>query len=200
MLMTLLLLAAVSLALSLIFTPTIRILAVRWNLVDLPDNKRKVHKAPIPRVGGVAIAVAYFGSLLAVAAFAAYHQLVAITGFAAVKSIVPAALVIFLIGLADDIFNLKAWHKFAIQIVAAGMVVSAGVHIHGVAEFSVHPLVGTVATIVWLVVCTNAINLIDGLDGLAAGIALLATLAVLIASLMSGNLGLALATAPRRAR
>ena len=196
MLMILLLLTAVSLAFSLLFTPTIRILAVRWNLVDLPDNKRKVHKTPIPRVGGVAIAAAYFGSLLAVAAFLAYHRSVAATGFAAVKSIVPAALVIFLIGLADDIFNLKAWHKFVVQIVAAGMVVTAGVHIHGVAEFSIHPLVGTVATIVWLVACTNAINLIDGLDGLAAGISLLATLTILVASLISGNIGLAVATVP----
>ncbi|HMF77540.1 MAG TPA: MraY family glycosyltransferase [Bryobacteraceae bacterium] len=196
MLLTLLLLTALSLILSLLFTPAVRILALRCNLVDLPDNKRKVHKLPIPRVGGVALAAAYFGSLVAVAAFFAYQQAELSAGFAAVRSIAPAALVIFFIGLADDIFNLKPWHKFAAQIAAAGMVVSAGVQIHGVAGFHVHPILLTAGTIVWLVACTNAVNLIDGLDGLAAGISLLATLTVFIASLISGNTGLAIATAP----
>jgi UDP-GlcNAc:undecaprenyl-phosphate GlcNAc-1-phosphate transferase len=185
-----------SLILSLLFTPTVRTLALRCNLVDLPDNKRKVHKHPIPRVGGVAVAAAYFGSLLAISAFLSYQRQDFSAGFATVKSIAPAAFVIFFIGLADDIFNLKPWHKFAAQIVAAGMVVSAGVHIHGFATFHVHPVLLTAATIVWLVGCTNAVNLIDGLDGLAAGISLLATLTVLVASLVSGNIGLTIATAP----
>lgn len=196
MLVTVLLLSvALSLTLSLLITPIIRILALRCNLVDLPDNNRKVHKTPIPRVGGVAIAAAYFGSVLGITAFIAYYGAMTNSGLGAVKSIAPAALVIFLIGLIDDIINLKAWHKFGVQIVAAGMVVSAGVHIHG-AAFSVHPLLGAVGTILWLVACTNAVNLIDGLDGLAAGISFLATLTALIASLMSGNAGLAVATAP----
>src|ERR1039457_5347292 len=129
MLVTLFLLTVLSVALSLLFTPIIRAVALRCNLVDLPDNKRKVHKNPIPRVGGVALAAAFFGSLLAAAAFAALKQPAANVGFAAIKSIAPAALLIFLIGLADDIFNLKPWQKFAVQIIAAGMGGSAGVRI-----------------------------------------------------------------------
>jgi UDP-GlcNAc:undecaprenyl-phosphate GlcNAc-1-phosphate transferase len=189
-------LTALSLVLSLLFTPTVRTLALRCNLVDLPDNKRKVHKHPVPRVGGVAVAAAYFGSLLAVLAFLSYQQSELSAEFGVFKSIAPAALVIFFIGLADDIFNLKPWHKFAAQFVAAAMVVLAGVHIHGFAAYHVHPILLTAASIVWLVGCTNAVNLIDGLDGLAVGISLLATATVLIASLISGNIGLAVATAP----
>src|SRR5450755_1106387 len=119
MLVTLLLLTALSLTLSLLFTPIVRMVAIRCKLVDLPDNKRKVHKKPIPRVGGVALAAAYFGSLLATAAFVAYKLPAANTGFAVVWSIAPAALVVFLVGLADDIFDLKPWHKFGLQVAAA---------------------------------------------------------------------------------
>jgi UDP-GlcNAc:undecaprenyl-phosphate/decaprenyl-phosphate GlcNAc-1-phosphate transferase len=195
MLTILFLLTALSLILSLLFTPIVRSLALHCNLIDLPDNKRKVHKHPVPRVGGVAVAAAYFGSLLVVLAFLSYQQSELGAQFTVLKSIAPAALVIFFIGLADDIFNLKPWHKFAAQFVAAVMVVLAGVHVR-VAAFHVHPILLTAATIVWLVGCTNAVNLIDGLDGLAVGISLLATTTVLIASLINGDIGLAIATAP----
>jgi UDP-GlcNAc:undecaprenyl-phosphate GlcNAc-1-phosphate transferase len=196
MFVPLLLLTLLSLVLSLLFTPTVRALALRWNLVDLPDGKRKVHKSPIPRVGGVAVAAAYFGSLLIIAVLPNHQQPALNAAFAAMKSIAPAALVIFLIGLADDIFNLKPLHKLGIQIVAAGMVVYAGVHIHGVAVLTPYPLLEAGGTILWLVACTNAVNLIDGLDGLAVGISFLATITTLIASLISGNIGLTIATAP----
>lgn len=196
MLVTLLLLTVVSLILSLLFTPIVRILAFRWNLVDLPDNKRKVHKSPIPRIGGVSIAAAYVLSCFAVSAFLAHSQFAAQAGFTAMKSIAPAAALVFLIGLADDIFELKAWHKLIVELLAAVLVVSSGLHIHDISTFTVHPVLGMLGTIVWLIACTNALNLIDGLDGLAAGIALLATVTTLIASLLSGNIELMIATAP----
>jgi len=196
MLVTLLLLAALSLGLSLLFTPIIRTLALHCNLVDLPDGKRKVHKKPIPRVGGVALGAAYFGSLLLAAAYVSGRQPEVTGGFAAVKLIAPAALLVFFVGLADDICSLKPWHKFGVQVVAAVLVVSAGVHIHSIAALSIDPIVGMLASVLWLVACTNAVNLIDGLDGLAAGISFLATMTALIASLTSGNVPLTIATAP----
>ena len=163
--------------------------------MDVPD-KRKVHKTPVPRVGGIAVAAAYFGALLLIALFVSDRQPAAASGFATVKLIAPAAVLIFLVGLADDIFNLKPWQKFAVQIVAAAIVVSAGVQFHSVGSLSIHPVVGMVISVLWLVGCTNAVNLIDGLDGLAAGISLLATLTALGASLMTGNIGLTVATLP----
>jgi UDP-GlcNAc:undecaprenyl-phosphate GlcNAc-1-phosphate transferase len=185
-----------SLMLSLLFTPLVRAFALRSNLVDLPDNKRKVHKKPIPRIGGVALTAAYFGSCFGVTAILAHYHIEHHIGFAAVKSIAPATLLIFLIGLVDDLVALKPWHKFGVELIAAVLVVAAGVHIGDVSVFAAYPLLGQLATIVWLVGCTNAVNLIDGLDGLAAGIALLATMTTLIASLVSGNIGLTIATAP----
>ena len=196
MFVILFLLTALSAALSLLFTPIVRSLALHWNLVDQPDNKRKVHKNPIPRVGGIAVAAAYFGSCFAVLGLLSRFHPEGNSGFAAIQSIAPATLLIFLIGLADDIFGLKAWHKFAVEVLAGILVVSAGVHIGGFSAFAAYPLLAKVLTIVWLVGCTNAVNLIDGLDGLAAGIALLATMTTLIASLVSGHVELTIATAP----
>jgi UDP-GlcNAc:undecaprenyl-phosphate GlcNAc-1-phosphate transferase len=195
MLTTILLLSALSLILSLLLTPLVRNLAVRWKLVDHPE-KRKVHTKPIPRVGGIAVVTAYFGAFLSFAAWLSHTGLGTSGEFTAVRAIAPAAALIFLIGLADDIFGLEPWHKFSVEILAGLLVVAAGVRIHDIAGIPVHPLIGTAATVLWLVACTNALNLIDGLDGLAAGVALLATTTILIAAFVSGNIGLIVATAP----
>lgn len=176
---------AVALTLSLLATPVVRLAALRWKFVDLPDNRRKVHSKPLPRIGGVAIFVAYFGSFLGIAVLS--NSL----AVGVVKSFAPAALLVFLVGLLDDVIGLKPWHKLAAEVLAAILLISSGVYIHGVPT-----AVGMLCTILWLVLCVNAVNLIDGLDGLAAGIALLATLTILAASVLCGNVELAIATAP----
>jgi UDP-GlcNAc:undecaprenyl-phosphate/decaprenyl-phosphate GlcNAc-1-phosphate transferase len=201
MLVSFILVTIISFIFCLSFTPLVRILALRLNLVDVPDNRRKVHERPIPRVGGVAVAAAYFGSLVALVAWLHFDNTASITGLTAVKSTVPAALLIFLIGLTDDIFNLNPRHKFGAQIVAAVMAVLAGVHmpgihIYGTALSGMDSVLTMALSVLWLVLCTNAVNLIDGLDGLAGGVSFLATITILVASLATGNMGLVLATAP----
>ncbi len=196
MLAILLSITTLSLILAAIFTPVVIKVALRYDLVDHPDNKRKIHRKPIPRVGGVALGAAYFIALLVTAVVIVYRQPIASSSFGVVKSIALPALLIFLIGLADDVFNLKPWPKLALQILAAALVVYQGVYIHGIPALDMHPGLEAIGTVAWLVLCTNAINLIDGLDGLAAGIALFATMTIFIASLVSGNMGLAFATAP----
>lgn len=200
MLVPFFLFTAISLLLSLSLTPIVRLLAVRWNLVDKPDNKRKVHQRPTPRVGGIAVGGAYFGSLALLGIWLHFQHSTYASGLTAIQSIVPSAVLVFLIGLADDILDLKPRNKFAGQIVAATLAVIAGVHIPGLqlgaVPFGLGPVLGMALSVVWLVLCTNAVNLIDGLDGLAGGISMLATLTILIAALASGNMGLALATAP----
>jgi UDP-GlcNAc:undecaprenyl-phosphate GlcNAc-1-phosphate transferase len=197
MFLTLSLLTALSLTLSLLFTPLVRSLALRWNLVDLPDNKRKVHRKPIPRIGGIALTAAYFGSCLAALFILPHLHIETHFGFASIMAIAPATSLIFLIGLADDIFNLKPWQKFSVQVLAGALVVSAGVHLGKSSSWlSDYPLLAKAVTVVWLVACTNAVNLIDGLDGLATGIALLATMTTLIASLLNGHIELTIAAAP----
>jgi UDP-GlcNAc:undecaprenyl-phosphate/decaprenyl-phosphate GlcNAc-1-phosphate transferase len=195
MVFILLFLTGIALVLSLFLTPLVRTMALKWNLVDVPDA-RKVHQKPIPRIGGIAVSSAYFGSCLIVAALVAHFRPDLPIGFSTIKAIGPATLFIFIVGLADDILNLRPWQKFAVQIAASLMVVSAGVHMGDNSLFAGHPVLARVASVVWLLACTNAVNLIDGLDGLAAGIALLATMTTLIASLMSGNIELTVATAP----
>jgi UDP-GlcNAc:undecaprenyl-phosphate/decaprenyl-phosphate GlcNAc-1-phosphate transferase len=187
---------ALSLLLSILLTPLVRNLALRWNLVDLPDNKRKVHRKPIPRIGGIALAGAYFGSYAVAVTILAHVDIQAYFGFAAIRTIAPATLLVFFMGLADDIFTLKPWQKFAVQVLAGVLVVSAGVHLGEPSKLSGYALLAKVASVLWLVACTNAVNLIDGLDGLAAGIALLATMTTLVAAIMNGHIELVIATAP----
>jgi UDP-GlcNAc:undecaprenyl-phosphate GlcNAc-1-phosphate transferase len=196
MAITILLLTIVSLVVSLSLTPVTRLLAFRLNLVDLPDNKRKIHKKPIPRLGGIPIVLAYFGACFAGAAFLTHNHVAAHNGFAATRAIAPAAILVFLVGLIDDVVGLKPWHKLAVEIVAALTVIGGGVRIHDISAFSLHPVLSVACTVVWLIACTNALNLIDGMDGLAAGIALLATMTTSIASLLSGHIELTIATAP----
>src|SRR3954453_19132098 len=119
MVLTLALFTFAAFVLSVLLTPAVRALALRVNLVDAPDNKRKVPKKPIPRIGGIAIAVAYFGVHFGGGIFLHNHGLATHAGFSATSSIAAAALLVFLIGLADDIFSLKPHHKLAGEICAA---------------------------------------------------------------------------------
>jgi UDP-GlcNAc:undecaprenyl-phosphate GlcNAc-1-phosphate transferase len=196
MYVTLMLLFVLSLVLALLFTPLVRQLAIRWNIVDQPDNKRKVHKRPIPRIGGVAVIGAYVGSCFLVWAVLRLYPVGESVGFDAIKALVPAVSLIFLVGLADDLLNLQPWHKFAAQGLASIMVVASGMYIQSVSTLSIPRPIGMFVTVVWLMACTNAINLIDGLDGLAGGITLVGTATVLIGALMNGNTDLIVAAAP----
>src|SRR3954469_5359122 len=171
--LTLMLLFALSLLLSLFITPLVRKLAFYWNLVDEPDNNRKVHNKPVPRIGGVAITFAYFGSCVLAWGISSWYPLQYVPEFAAIKALVPAVALIFLVGLADDMLNLQPVHKFAAQGLASVIVVASGVYVHSISTISIPRPLGMLVTVVWLMGCTNAVNLIDGLDGLAGGITLL---------------------------
>ncbi len=192
---SLLLLGITSFLASLLLTPLVRDLALRFGLVDTP-NDRKAHVIPIPRLGGVAI---FAATLIAYAVL----FLMGLNGVAIVKNSIPLALkllppvlIIFAIGLADDIFNLKPWYKLGAQIAASALAWSAGIRL---VELNGHPF-PTVAsfllTVLWIVACTNAVNLIDGVDGLAAGAGLFATITMLIAGALHGNMALVFAIAP----
>ncbi len=185
-----------SVILSLVLTPVVRLLGLRLNIVDQPDNKRKVHKKPIPRIGGVAVTIAYFGSCLLVWGLLSIYSFHNRAIFSEFRALVPAVLLIFAVGLADDLLNLQPWHKFAAQGIASVIVISNGIYIQSISTLAIPRPLGMLATVVWLMACTNAVNLIDGLDGLASGTALLGTLTVLIGSLMSGNTALTVVAAP----
>jgi len=190
-------LAAVAFLISLLLTPFVRDYAIKRNWVDQPDQDRKIHARPIPRLGGISIAVAYLAAL-GLSLIAPYQNL----PFDLPKALdaglrlLPAAVTIFAVGLVDDIYNLRAWQKLVGQVIASVMAYSAG---FGVMTFQGNQLpvwISLPVSILWLVGCANALNLIDGMDGLAAGVGFFAAMTTMIAALTHQNTELALVTAP----
>src|SRR5215472_5178691 len=190
-------LAGIAFFFSLVLTPYVRDAAVKFNLVDRPDSARKIHAQPIPRVGGVAIAIAYvlaFGLILVLPYRGLSFDVHTVVPRA--MSLLPAAGLVFCIGLVDDIWGLKPWQKLIGQIVAALFAYWAGVRIDFLQWHQLHFWLSLPVTVLWLIGCANAFNLIDGLDGLAAGVGLFATVTTLLAGLINHNLPLVLVTAP----
>jgi UDP-GlcNAc:undecaprenyl-phosphate GlcNAc-1-phosphate transferase len=194
---SLLFLALASFVLSLILTPIVRISAERLGLFDHPDAARKPDYRQIPRVGGIAVALSFFLAFV-------FWQLTPLRGswtmehsLPMIWKLLPAVVLVFLIGLLDDLINLNPWLKFSGQIVAATIAFFAGVHVVGFGGTAFTQWWWTLPlTIFWLVACTNAINLIDGVDGLAAGLSLVATLCMLLGAVITRNVFLAFATVP----
>jgi UDP-GlcNAc:undecaprenyl-phosphate GlcNAc-1-phosphate transferase len=185
--------AFVSFALSLILTPIFRDIFRSYGVVDQPDQGRKIHKYPIPRVGGMAIACAYVACFFLVPQFThnRYESQLSL-----VWALLPAAGVIFATGVIDDLFGLKPWQKILGQLAGSGLAYWSGVRVLDVVGFSMQNWWSLPITLLWLLTCTNAFNLVDGMDGLAAGVGMFATLTMFIAALMHGNMALALATIP----
>ncbi len=193
---SLLFLAASSLLICLALTPLCRDLFRRAGLLDRPDQGRKTHLRPVPRIGGIPIAVAYAGSfiLLLLSPFNAGSLLS--QHLPLVWRLLPAAGLIFATGLLDDLIGLKSWQKLVGQIAAALCAYWGGVQVMGIAGHLTNSWWSLPLTLVWLVGCANAFNLIDGVDGLATGLGLFATATSLIAALAQGNVALALAIVP----
>ena len=180
-----------SFVISLVLTRLLRDTLRRLGILDHPEGNRKIHRAPIPRGGGLAIAIAYVVSCLVVRYFfgSAFDQQLGL-----VWKILTATVVILAVGLMDDLFGLKPWQKLTGQLVGAGIACWKGIIIsggsHQDAWWSI-PL-----TIVWLLVCSNAFNLVDGMDGLAAGLGLVSTVAIFFGAGLQHNHQLAIATIP----
>ncbi len=196
-------LGLIAFLLGLVLTPLCRNLALRYNLVDKPDKQRKLHAKPTPRVGGVAIVLAYAGSIGLVLLFTPEGARLHIQHGELLKSLLPSAVIIFLTGLLDDLIGLRPRYKLCGQVLGAGMAIVLGMHfspnsfpIAANHPFLAHHWIAIPVALVWLVGCTNAVNLIDGLDGLASGVGLFAAVATLLAGVFSGRGGLVLATMP----
>jgi UDP-GlcNAc:undecaprenyl-phosphate GlcNAc-1-phosphate transferase len=193
---SLLFLALAAFVLSLFLTPLVRNVALRLGFVDQPDGSRKLHRGPIPRVGGIAILLASLGAygLLLLIRLTAGH--IVLDGVPFALRLLPAVLLIFGVGLMDDVFNLRAWHKLTAQIIAAVLAWGSGIHLGAIGGHPLSAPFSFLLTIAWIVACCNAVNLIDGVDGLATGVGLFATITTLIAALLHHNIDLAFATVP----
>ena len=172
---------AVALLISLFVTPPVKWFAVKIGAIDVPRDNRRVHKEPIPRLGGLAIFIAF---ILSVVIFAEIDL--------EIQGVLLGSLLIVLIGVVDDIIPLKASHKFLGQIVAAFIPVMHGVTIDLISHpnifaYSDYLPLGVFTfpiTIFWIVGITNAVNLIDGLDGLAVGVSTISSLTMLVVALL----------------
>jgi UDP-GlcNAc:undecaprenyl-phosphate GlcNAc-1-phosphate transferase len=166
-------------------------MALEWGLVDQP-SARKVHRARIPRLGGVAIFGAFFISSVAII----YHDYFGLKGVALglleINKILDGAILILLVGVYDDLFGLSAMKKLAWQVVVAAVMISFGyliqrVSLPGVAVGFDLGWFAYPVTVLWIVAVMNALNLIDGLDGLAAGLAIIATVLIAAIALINGQ-------------
>jgi UDP-GlcNAc:undecaprenyl-phosphate/decaprenyl-phosphate GlcNAc-1-phosphate transferase len=186
-------LAARAFIITLILTPVCRDIFRSYWIVDQPDQGRKLHGRPIPRVGGIAILLGYGISFFVFGADLD-HRLE--NELSLVWKLVPATLLVFAVGLIDDFIGLKPYQKLIGQFGAALLAYWAGVRVLGVGGYEMGNPWSLLITILWILVCTNAFNLLDGLDGLAAGVGFFATLTIFTAALLHGNTPLAFATLP----
>jgi len=171
----------VALVLSLATTPVVKWFAKRVGAIDVPNDSRRVHKRPIPRLGGLAIFIAF---LLSVLLFADITK--------PVRGVLIGAVILVIIGVIDDIKPLRAYIKLIFQIIAALVAVYHDI----VIEIFSNPFVFSAAdyvflgylkipiTVIWIVAITNSFNLIDGLDGLAVGVSTICSVVMLVISLM----------------
>src|ERR1035438_8194555 len=118
---SLLFLGFASCVLSLLLTPLVRNAALRLGLVDQPDQQRKFHSAPIPRLGGVAIFLAVIGAYGLLLAVRLSSGAIVWEGLPLFLRILPALAIIFGIGLVDDIIGVRPWKKLSAEVVAASL-------------------------------------------------------------------------------
>lgn len=170
----------ISLILTGIIIPQILLIAFRKKLFDEPDE-RKIHQGVIPRLGGIAFMPSIIFSIAFVVGVNLRYNLISLSIESLANGLpivfgLCAVLVIFLVGLADDLIGVKYRAKFLVQVIASVFFVLGGVclgNLHGLLFLDVIPdFFAWIITILVVVYITNAINLIDGIDGLASGLSM----------------------------
>ncbi len=180
----------ISFVLSLATTPLAKRVAYLIGAVDIPRDNRRMHTRPIPRCGGLAI---IFGFMVAVLCFGPPTR--------GLSATMIGAGIIAVMGIVDDCKTLDAKLKFAIQIIAALILVYGGdFKIDAMTNpnvFSNNPYIvfpwwlSGIITVVWVVFITNADNFIDGLDGLAAGVSAIMSVSLVFIAIRTGEYSVA---------
>ncbi len=178
----------VALIVSYATTPLTIKLAFKIGALDIPKDKRRMHKKPTPRIGGIAIV---YGFIISIFCFADF-----VVDGGVNKSLIGilcGAAIIAVLGFLDDLKPKRAILKFGIQIIAAAIPVFCGVRVIAISNpftdlmIRVPDWLAYGGSIMWIVGVTNAVNLIDGLDGLAAGVSSIASVALLSILLLQHN-------------
>lgn len=168
-----------ALVLSFACTPIARNFAYKIGAIDVPRDKRRMHKKPIPRLGGLAIFAGFYISALV---FCTQYMTKEIRGM------LIGAIIIAALGIFDDVLALKPSQKFVFQLIATAIPVYCGVRITSLpnifgdanAYINLNIYAQYIVTIIWFLGILNAVNLIDGLDGLAVGVTAIMAVCVTI--------------------
>lgn len=160
----------ISVAIAFATTPLSIEIANVVGIIDKPKDARRVHKNPTPRFGGMAI---FLGSMVAMTIPAAMNH--------KIMTAMLGGLLMYVLGIIDDMYDMKPVIKFLGQVAIASLVYAMGIRISFISNYFGMPAtgphanvilsagVGYILTVLWIVGITNAVNLMDGLDGLAAG-------------------------------
>lgn len=174
----------------LALTPFVRRWALKAQAVDEPGGRR-VNVAPIPRLGGIGVAVAFYAAIGLLFVLDTEVATLFFSSPARVAGLFAGGVLMTLVGAVDDLRGLRALHKLAGQLAAAGIAYAAGFRIEAL-DLPMLPTIemgalSIVVTTLWIVAVTNAINLIDGLDGLAAGVTFFACVTNFTTAAMDNN-------------
>ena len=167
---------------SLIITPIVKKVAIHINALDVP-NERKIHKKVTPRLGGLAIFLAF---MLGYMLYARESTMM--------LSVLMGSFLIILCGIVDDINPVKAKYKFLVQIISAATVCIYGnlilneLTVFGLTFYFTAPW-AYIITILFIVAVMNIINLIDGIDGLASGISTIYFITISIVAIILNQRG-----------
>jgi UDP-GlcNAc:undecaprenyl-phosphate GlcNAc-1-phosphate transferase len=180
-----------SLACSLILVPLVRKTARAVGAIDRPDQQRKLQTTPVALGGGVAVfaamIIAFVCTILIDRAFFGFQLGYNRSPWYLLFGCAGALLVV---GLADDLWQLRGRQKLLAQILIVAALVGSGTVIEQIGLFGYDLPLGIFAfpvTMLWLLLAINALNLIDGADGMATTVGIIICLGLGIASAMTGG-------------
>ena len=172
-----------SFVLALILTPVVRAFARRYGVVARPKTDRW-HKKPTAMLGGIGIFLAVTSVIVCYLLFVpARADEIANHDRAYLWVVLGASAFLFLVGLADDLFNAKPYQKLIGQVMGAAFIIYYGLTLPWTGSLAVNMVI----TIFWLIGITNAVNLLDNMDGLAAGIAAISSIFLAVNFLFSAQ-------------
>jgi UDP-GlcNAc:undecaprenyl-phosphate GlcNAc-1-phosphate transferase len=166
-----------------------------WGAVAVPDGAnggRHIHAKPTPRLGGIAIYIAFMAALLCVPFPGNMVSDIFRSNLPKLLALLVPATLMFAFGIYDDFRGASAPQKLVVQVIATAIIFAGGLRIENLSLPSgglwhLPMWLSFAATAVWIVGITNAFNLIDGIDGLAAGASVFALLSILVFSVAQGN-------------
>ena len=177
-------------------TPYMIKIAKKVGAVDIPKDKRRMHKKEMPKFGGPAVILGFLVSVIYLIIVMSMEHTINLfdTEQYGMKllGMFFGILVISIVCIVDDIKTIKPWMKLLGQTIAAIIVVVFGVRISDISlpffNFSeMNEIISIIITIGWIIGVTNAINLIDGLDGLSSGISVISAVSLLIIFVLNGS-------------